>query len=81
MLDYNCSWYGKSFVKIDRFFPSSKTCSYCGHKEDTMPLDIRDWTCPECGSIHDRDINAAKNILNKGFADLCGQPIEFARVL
>lgn len=84
MLEYKCNWYGKTLVKIDRWFPSSKTCSSCGYKMDKMTLDIRSWTCPECGEVHDRDINAAKNILNKGFSDLIGcdgaygRPIEFA---
>jgi putative transposase len=70
MLDYKCRWYGKSLVKIDRFYPSSKTCSSCGYKLDKLPLSIREWTCPECGIEHDRDLNAAVNILNKGFKDL-----------
>ena len=82
MLEYKCNWYGKVFVKIDRFYPSSKTCSNCGHKvsKDEMGLDVRKWDCPECREHHDRDINAAVNILNKGFADLTGQPIEFPGV-
>ena len=70
MLSYKCSWYGRTFHKIDRFYPSSKTCSSCGYKVDKMPLDIREWICPECGVVHDRDINAAKNIENKGLMDL-----------
>ena len=72
MLEYKSHWYGRSFVKIDRFFPSSKTCSSCGHKRDKMGLDVRDWECPACGVEHDRDVNAAVNILNKGFNDLIG---------
>lgn len=75
LLSYKCSWYGKTLVKIDRFFPSSKTCSSCGFKMDEMPLNIREWNCPSCGKKHDRDINAAKNILVRGFSDLSG--IEF----
>lgn len=63
MLEYKCSWRGKQLVKIDRFFPSSKRCSCCGYVSKGMGLDIRSWECPECKSEHDRDENAAKNIL------------------
>ncbi len=80
MLDYKCNWYGKTLVKIDRFYPSSKTCSNCGHKVDKLGLEIREWCCPSCGIEHDRDHNAAKNILAKGFSDLSGESIEFIGV-
>ncbi|WP_218146731.1 zinc ribbon domain-containing protein [Nitrosomonas cryotolerans] len=53
---------------IDRWYPSSKCCSRCGHTVNKMPLNVRKWTCPECGSIHDRDINAARNVLAAGLA-------------
>ena len=66
MLEYKIKWYGGSLVKIDRFFPSSKTCSACGYKASRMPLNIREWVCPDCGCVHDRDINAAQNILTEG---------------
>lgn len=66
MLDYKMKWYGGSLVKIDRFFPSSKTCSACGYKASKMPLNVRQWVCPECGCNHDRDVNAAQNILTEG---------------
>lgn len=66
MLEYKCAWYGKTLIKIDRFFPSSKRCSGCGHIVESLPLSIREWTCPECNAIHDRDENAAKNILAVG---------------
>ena len=66
MLDYKMKWYGGSLVKIDRFFPSSKTCSACGCKVSKMPLNVREWVCPDCGCVHDRDINAAQNILTEG---------------
>ena len=66
MIEYKSKWYGRSFHKIDRFFASSKTCSCCGHKIESLSLDIREWDCPSCGTHHDRDINAAKNILNEG---------------
>ena len=72
MLAYKCTWYGKTFHRIDRFYPSSKTCSCCGHKMDSMTLDVREWTCPSCRTNHDRDLNAAVNILNKGLDDLYG---------
>lgn len=68
MLEYKCDWYGKTMVKIDRFFPSSKRCFDCGHIVEKLPLSIREWTCPECGVIHDRDENAARNILAAGHA-------------
>ncbi len=67
MLEYKCQWYGRDLVKVPRFFASSQTCSCCGAVDrDLKKLSIRSWTCPECGAQHDRDINAAKNILLKG---------------
>jgi len=77
MLDYKCKWYGKSLVKVDRWFASSKTCSACGEKLDALELSKRAWECPACGEVHDRDLNAAYNILNKGFSDLTGQEIVY----
>lgn len=62
-LQYKCSWYGCELQKIGRFEPSSKTCSHCGCVLDKLPLSKREWTCPHCGTRHDRDVNAAKNIL------------------
>ena len=53
-------------IKIDKWFPSSKTCHVCGYKNDNLTLSDRDWTCPDCGTHHDRDINASINILNQG---------------
>jgi len=70
MLDYKSRWYGRTFHKIDTWFPSSKTCSCCGHKMETMDLSVREWTCPSCNTHHDRDLNAATNILNEGINDL-----------
>lgn len=64
-LEYKQLWRGGQFVKIDRFFPSSKTCSECGFIQQDMPLSVRQWECPRCGAQHDRDINAAKNILKQ----------------
>jgi putative transposase len=63
-LEYKAKWAGREWVQIDRWAPTSKTCSTCGTVQKTMPLQIRDWTCPDCQTVHDRDINAAKNILS-----------------
>ena len=72
-LEYKCDWYGRSFVKIDRWFPSSKRCGHCGHIVDKLPLEIREWDCPSCETHHDRDLNAANNILAAGLAvKVCG---------
>ena len=65
-LEYKGDWYGCEVFKVNRFYPSSKTCSHCGCVQDKMPLNIRKWTCPDCGTEHDRDINAAINILMEG---------------
>ena len=67
-LKYKAHWYGRALVGIDRWYPSSKRCSDCGHTVAAMPLNVREWTCPECGSIHDRDVNAARNVLAAGLA-------------
>ena len=61
-LEYKARWYGRTLVAIDQFFPSSKRCHVCGYLLDTLDLDVRQWTCPECGTVHDRDVNAARNI-------------------
>jgi putative transposase len=78
MLEYKCNWYGKVLVKINRFFPSSKTCSKCGHKEDKMPLSVREWTCSSCGCQHDRDLNASINILKEGWRSLTDKELSSA---
>lgn len=65
-LQYKCGWYGRDFVKIDRWFPSSKTCGNCGEVFEDLTLGMREWTCPSCGAHHDRDVNAAKNIAREG---------------
>jgi putative transposase len=64
-LQYKQEAIGGKFVKIDRFFPSSKTCSKCGFIVDSMSLNVREWNCPKCGAKHDRDVNAAKVILQQ----------------
>ncbi|WP_293135660.1 RNA-guided endonuclease TnpB family protein, partial [Microcoleus sp. bin38.metabat.b11b12b14.051] len=75
-LEYKCGWYGRTFVKIDRWFPSSKRCGHCGHVVEKLPLNVREWKCPKCGTNHDRDINAAKNILAAGLAvSVCGATV------
>ena len=67
MLQYKANWYDRTISKIDRFYPSSQTCSCCGCvNPDVKDLSVREWICPECGVKHDRDINAAKNILKQG---------------
>ena len=65
-LGYKCAWHGRTFVKVSRWYPSSKTCSACGHVLDELPLSVREWTCPVCGASHDRDLNAAANIAREG---------------
>lgn len=72
MLEYKANWNDRQFVKIDRFFPSSKTCSSCGWIKQDLTLSIREWTCESCGEVHDRDVNAAKNILKQGINILSG---------
>ncbi len=67
ILEHLCQKYGCKLVKVDRYFPSSQTCSKCGYKnEDTKDLKVRKWTCPICGTEHDRDVNAAVNIRDEG---------------
>jgi putative transposase len=75
-LEYKAAWYGRNLVKIDKWYPSSKRCYDCGHILDSLTLDIRTWTCPECGVVHDRDITAAQNILAAGLAvAACGEAV------
>ena len=74
MLEYKCAWYGRDLVKVDRFFPSSKTCGACGTICERLRLDEREWTCAACGATHDRDVNAARNILAAGHAVAASGP-------
>lgn len=75
-LEYKAAWYGRELIKIDRWFPSSKRCNVCGHTVGKLPLNIREWDCPSCGVQHDRDVNAAINILAAGLAvSVCGASV------
>ncbi|MDH6130659.1 putative transposase [Kitasatospora sp. MAA4] len=75
MLEYKSAWYGRDLVVIDRWFPSSKLCSACGVIRERLPLNVRTWTC-DCGAVHDRDVNAARNILAAGLAvTVCGDGV------
>ena len=65
MMKYKAKWYDKKCIQISKVFPSSKLCNKCGYKKEDLTLSIRKWTCPKCGSKHDRDINASINILNE----------------
>jgi putative transposase len=77
MIDYKAKWYGRTYIKVGSFYPSSKICHCCGHRMSKMGLDVREWICPECGAFHDRDVNAAKNIMNEGLSilDSVGQEL------
>ncbi|HXT90782.1 MAG TPA: RNA-guided endonuclease TnpB family protein, partial [Trebonia sp.] len=73
-LEYKAGRCGRRIVAIDRWYPSSKTCSACGHLLASLSLSTRHWTCPSCGTVHDRDVNAAKNILAAGLAAARSSP-------
>ena len=90
MLEYKAVRHGRTFAKVDRAFPSSQVCSACGFRDGPKPLHIREWTCAECGTVHDRDHNAARNVLFEGrrivaagraeTLNACGAPVRRARV-
>jgi putative transposase len=69
MLEYKAKLYGREFTRIGRFEPTSQVCSACGFKDGRKPLHVREWSCRRCGAVHDRDVNAAKNILAAGRAE------------
>lgn len=80
MLEYKADWYGRTVIAVDRFCPSSKTCSACGVITAKMPLNVREWTCAACGMSHDRDVNAAKVLQAAGLAvAACGDGVRPAR--
>ena len=70
MIRYKSNWCGRTFHQIDRFTPSTKTCNAYGHVIESIGLDVREWTCPDCGTTHDRDLNAAQNILDMGLREI-----------
>jgi len=79
-LTYKSDWRDKILIAVDRWYPSSKTCSKCRHRLDELRLDVRSWTCPKCKAIHDRDINAARNVLTEGLRQLAGRDDRDLRV-
>lgn len=79
-LEYKCLFYDKTFVKVDKYFPSSQLCSCCGEKnKEIKNLKIREWTCSKCGAMHHRDVNAAINILKEGFKSISGESLDYKR--
>ncbi|GAA2579972.1 hypothetical protein GCM10010304_21800 [Streptomyces roseoviolaceus] len=90
MLEYKAALHGRTFAKVDRAFPSSQVCSACGFRDGPKPLHVRQWTCGECGTVHDRDHNAARNVLFEGrrivaagraeTLNACGAPVRRAHV-
>jgi putative transposase len=81
-LEYKADWYGRTLVQIDRWYPSSKRCHACGYVLESLALDVRQWTCPQCGVHHDRDINAARNMLAVGLTvHACGETVRPGRAM
>ena len=75
-IEYKAQWYGRTLIGIDRWCPSSKRCNDCGYVLSALPLSVREWSCPECGTVHDRDVNAARNVLAEGLSALaCGENV------
>lgn len=79
LLKYKCDWYGKEFIKINRFYPSSKVCSNCGWVNENLKLSDREWGCMSCNTMHDRDLNASTNILKEGLK-IHGQGLSITKV-
>lgn len=77
LLQYKCDWYGKELVKVNRFYPSSKTCGNCGWINQDLKLSDREWTCNSCGVIHDRDVNASLNILKEGLKNISAGTVDY----
>ena len=77
LLQYKCDWYGKQLIKVNRFFPSSKCCSECGWINQELKLSDREWTCKSCGVIHDRDVNASRNILKEGLKIISAGTVDY----
>ena len=77
LLQYKCDWYGKELVKVNRSYPSSKTCGDCGWINQELKLSDREWTCDSCGVVHDRDINASRNILKEGLKNISAGTVEY----
>ena len=77
MLEYKAKWYGKTLVKIGRFYPSSKTCHHCGYVKEDLSLSDRYYTCPNCGELIDRDLNAAMNILDEGLRNISAGTVDY----
>ena len=81
-LEYKANWYGRSLVRIDRWYPSSQRCHVCGYIYEALTLDMREWACPTCGVRHNRDMNAAKNILAVGrTVNACGETVRPRRAM
>ena len=75
-LEYKSKWYGRTLIGIDPWYPSSKRCNDCGYTVSALPLSVREWACPGCGASHDRDVNAARNVLAAGLAvSACGENV------
>ena len=79
-LEYKADWYGRQLIKVDRFYPSSKLCNVCGYKHNELKLSDRYWSCPECGTYHNRDINASINLYKIGMEQPEFKPVECALV-
>lgn len=77
MLEYKAKWYGKTLCKIGRFYPSSKTCHHCGYIKEDLSLSDRFYTCPNCGKLIDRDLNAAMNILDEGLRNISAGTVDY----
>ena len=77
LLQYKCNWYGKELIKISRFYPSSKVCGECGWINQNLKLSDREWTCSCCGIVHDRDVNAGRNILKEGLRNISAETVDY----